>query len=108
MPASPVSTPGAWVPLSDFHGRKSFGYYVCSSASCGNKWVSAHAYPAYKQGCKRRGCQKYSLPTYMWKNDSNEPRDKKKEELINKKPHLRWLCEAGKAGVCDACANKRK
>ena len=61
MPEPPVNDPGEWVYTADFKGKKSFGFFVCS---CGRTWTTAHAYKEYKQGCQ--GCEKESLPYYMW------------------------------------------
>ena len=42
----PIDEPGHWVERNDFHGRKSFGAFKCR---CKKVWVSAHAFPIYKQ-----------------------------------------------------------
>eukprot|EP00047_Mylnosiga_fluctuans_P000749 m.201247 g.201247 ORF g.201247 m.201247 type:complete len:233 (-) comp10104_c0_seq2:231-929(-) len=61
------SAKGSWVRVHDYPGRKSFGRFYCS---CGNKWMSAHAFKEdYGQDC--RECDVSDLaPRYMWRNSA--------------------------------------
>ena len=91
---SPVDSPGEWVALSDFSGRKSFGYFACG---CSKTWHSAHAQPQFRQGCK--GCNKKSLPAAMWQNDPGHYDIKSKDGRLEG-AHDVERCEACRAGVC--------
>ena len=87
---------GEWVEAKDFlRDGKSFGYFGCSY--CQKKWMSAHARKGFKQGCK--DCDRFFYPIYLWKNDFSY---NKKEKALedNEKPHISYLCEACKKGVC--------
>lgn len=97
LPA-PVDEPGEWIMREDFKKRKSFGFFLCKE--CQNRWTSAHSYPRYKQDCK--SCCKSNYPVLLWKNASKYHRSDRNEDDENKKPHRRDLCEACKAGACDA------
>jgi hypothetical protein len=98
MPRPPVDTPGEWVPLEDFEGIKSFGFFVCDE--CGRTWRSAHTYPQFRQGCQ--GCETKAYATYMWENDPDAPRDPRgpAEEDEDAEPHDQDRCEACQAGIC--------
>lgn len=58
---------GMWVPRGEFQGEKSFGMFSCDD--CSNTWRSAHAYQAFKQGCKR--CDFETAPCCLWQNSSS-------------------------------------
>eukprot|EP01118_Nematostelium_gracile_P006514 TRINITY_DN2093_c0_g1_i3.p1 TRINITY_DN2093_c0_g1~~TRINITY_DN2093_c0_g1_i3.p1 ORF type:complete len:183 (-),score=25.82 TRINITY_DN2093_c0_g1_i3:69-617(-) len=97
QPDPPVDSPGEWISREEFlsttRQKKSFGWFKCT---CGKSWVSAHAQPVYKQGCK--GCERKRLPDLLWRNDSHEPRPSKDNRLES--PHDEDRCEACRAGVC--------
>jgi hypothetical protein len=99
--------PGEWVETGNFRGSKSFGFFMCPGAFGGRKcqkiWRSAHAFPAYEQGCK--GCEAYSIPVLMWQNDRNRSDDWHRhggrvENDDEKAPHDSARCEACRTGVC--------
>ena len=93
----PVDTPGDWVERDAFSGRKSFGFFVCQ---CGKRWLSAHAFPNYTQGCK--SCEDTCLPRYLWVNQHSSFEDyfEDDKDRDNKSPHDRERCEACAKGVC--------
>jgi len=94
MPDPPVDSDGQWVRLSEFDGRKSFGFFSCV---CGRSWTTAHATVEYKQGCQ--GCEEESHAYYMWQNfGSRGPRQEKEE---GDAPHDSDRCEACRLGKCD-------
>ncbi len=100
MPDPPVSSPGMWVPYADFHGMKSFGYYVCS---CRKFWVSAHARVDCRQACQ--SCEKWRLPKYMWRNDA--PALRKAEDDTNLDgPHDKARCEACRKSATGDCRER--
>ena len=104
VPSSPVDEPGEWVPLDEFTGRKSFGFFVCTG--CRKTWRSAHAFKAFKQGCQR--CNKESDALLMWQNyghrrASSDEEDDEDSTEDNDGPHDKARCEAGRYGMCDAC-----
>lgn len=84
---------GEWVYTDEFTGRKSFGAYYCH---CDAWWISAHAFPKFRQGCK--SCGRYVLPRFMWVNEAWRNPLERREERDG--PHMRALCEACRAGVC--------
>lgn len=89
---------GTWLKRKQFiqhGGKKSFGLFVCKKCENG-RWISAHAYAIFRQGCQV--CETYSLPLYMWLNDEKctQTRKTKKED----KPHHDERCQACKAGIC--------
>lgn len=91
---------GYWTPRLQYQGtRKSFGSYEC--CSCSKKWLSAHAYKKYKQGCQ--GCENMSFPCCLWVN-SDQDRDRSPHDRLDNgdRPHDRARCEACRRGVCDA------
>ena len=91
---------GEWVDRQDFSGRKSFGFFACTSSSCGgNRWTSAHAYPEYKQACAK--CERGYHPLFMWVNYYSD-RSEDVDEEDDRAPHHRQRCEACRRGVCDA------
>jgi len=96
LPDPPVDTPGRWVSPSEFRGRKSFGYFRCT---CGKWWMSAHAFPQYKQACK--GCNVWSLPVWLWRNDQRKDRSEAVEVINHRGPHDQQRCAACIAGECD-------
>jgi len=61
------------------------------------RWLSAHSYKRYKQGCQR--CETESLPVYMWVNDylkSDDDDDEINDDYDDqdKAPHDSARCEA--------------
>ena len=95
---------GEWVKRKDFEGRKSFGKFQCKE--CGNRWSSAHAYPRFRQGCKK--CDEESYPWLLWVNE--EKPDTEEDAAYESapqtlragaSPHDSARCEACKQGVCD-------
>jgi hypothetical protein len=88
-PAAPVDNAGKWVETQNFQGSKSFGFFKCRQ--CRQKWISAHAFKVYKQGCKR--CNSTKLPDFMWQNDKRTPSDRAEKE--SKAPH-----DKGRCGAC--------
>ena len=101
MPAAPVTTPGRWVTKQEFTGLKSFGCFQCASRKCKNTWVSAHAYPNYRQGCKRCGGNAWVYPKYLWVNSTQRVCEQE-ESVKVVKPHRSDLCQACHRGVCTA------
>jgi hypothetical protein len=96
VPDPPVDDgAGEWVHRQDFTGQKSFGFFVCA---CRRQWTTAHAYTIYKQGCQ--GCNKESLPYYMWKN-YGAPQRKEKTDRDDQPPHDKGRCEACRLGRCN-------
>eukprot|EP01068_Selenidium_serpulae_P019443 Selendium_serpulae@DN6645_c0_g1_i1.p1 len=81
---------GAWVLRERFRGKKSFGWFDCR---CNARWISAHAQPDFKQGCKQ--CDTYRYPTWLWVNTSTHKRGNHAPEKETT-PHLSHLCEACK------------
>ncbi len=96
-PNPPIDTAGDWVHPYEFKGRKSFGYFKCSS--CLKTWISAHSFPQFKQGCKK--CNIEDVPIFLWQNAENEDRRDRyfKLEELNK-PHDQHRCEACRRGLC--------
>lgn len=94
-PDNPVDTAGSWVNRDQFTGPKSFGFFQCSN--CFKTWLSAHAFPKYKQGCK--SCELESLPVLLWKNEGIDTRNRERFEDEDK-PHDHVRCEACRQGVC--------
>ena len=88
----PEGFDGYWVYHKDFTGKKSFGYFICY---CKNRWMSAHAFKKYKQGCKK--CEAYKYPVCLWVNENKRDND---SELEGSSPHDRERCEACRAGEC--------
>lgn len=93
IPAAPVDNAGKWVELQNFQGSKSFGFFKC--LGCRQKWISAHAFKVYKQGCKR--CNGMKLPDLMWENDICTQSDQMKKE--SKAPHDNKRCGACLLGL---------
>ena len=95
---------GEWVEREEFTGRKSFGRFTCRR--CRKGWLSAHAMPGFRQGCK--ACEKKSMPSWMWMNDDNEEEARmgsdEREEGAGR-PHDQQRCEACRQGVCQQGAN---
>ena len=90
---------GYWVERGEFPGRKSFGMYECEGGKCSGRWSSAHALPAFGQGCKR--CERVALPRLMWFNNAPGTSPKERESPDNKKAaHDRARCQACAAGAC--------
>ena len=89
----PVDSPGHWIARELFDGHKSFGYFFCLSAGCSKKWLSAHSFTKYEQGCTL--CKNYELPFYMWVNEpgfrASRDSDADSEE---DRPHIAKLCKA--------------
>ena len=76
---------GEWVEPGDFNGRKSFGYFRCTS--CGHRWISAHTSARegghrrcpefYRQecaSCSNNGVQREMSPEWMWQNYERDGR----------------------------------
>lgn len=93
----PVDNPGEWVERRDFDEHKSFGAFECPR--CHKTWLSAHAFPVYKQGCKK--CDRKSFPKFLWKNEHYGGGDNENKTDSNK-PHDITRCDACKDGVCVA------
>ena len=85
---------GEWVNAIQHPGGKSFGYFCC--LPCDKKWMSAHARKGYKQGCK--DCERFYYPLYLWEN--THKKSNLKENPNNDKPHIKYLCQACKMGIC--------
>eukprot|EP00440_Ansanella_granifera_P047517 gb/GFBE01051468.1/.p1 GENE.gb/GFBE01051468.1/~~gb/GFBE01051468.1/.p1 ORF type:complete len:243 (+),score=25.97 gb/GFBE01051468.1/:1-729(+) len=95
-PDPPVETPGEWVQLAQFKGKKSFAYFRCQ---CGKSWTTAHGYAEYRQDCK--SCDEACRPKLMWQND-----ERVRQGLViptredNGIPHDSERCEACRLGKC--------
>lgn len=95
----PVDSGGEWVVASKCPARKSFGAFECASKTCDKRWVSAHAFKDFTQGCKE--CEQHALPKFMWVNHHGRQATHAKEENLKlDKPHDNARCSACKAGVC--------
>eukprot|EP01126_Amoeba_proteus_P065037 TRINITY_DN9180_c0_g1_i1.p1 TRINITY_DN9180_c0_g1~~TRINITY_DN9180_c0_g1_i1.p1 ORF type:complete len:314 (-),score=34.87 TRINITY_DN9180_c0_g1_i1:72-1013(-) len=96
----PVDSEGRWVSheflLQEGFPKKykSFGAFECRA--CKKKWISAHAYLGYKQGCQR--CEKMMKARFMWLNDNTSRKERSRKE--NEGPHDASRCEACKLGFC--------
>ena len=102
-PTKPKAPPvpdleGEWVEPSNFHGTKSFGFFVCQKCATTPTWYSAHAFPNFKQGCKV--CNAESFPQFLWQNAVRTAREDRHESDKLKGPHQSERCEACRAGVC--------
>ena len=87
---------GEWVEREEFTGHKSFGRFTCRW--CRKWWLSAHAMPEFRQGCK--ACEKESLPSWMWVNEDDDRRRSDEREEVAGRPHDEQRCEACRQGVC--------
>ena len=96
FPPPPAPSLGKWVIREEFGRGKSFGFFKCEK--CNHDWVSAHAFKMYRQACKSKFCNTYSLPRFMWRNLGQHKRGNK----TSQGPHDRSRCEACALGVCDA------
>jgi uncharacterized C2H2 Zn-finger protein len=95
-PNPPVDSAGYWVPREEFTGKKSFGYFQCES--CFKTWISAHAFPSFKQGCKK--CDTEDYPIFLWENMNKKQHDDLNYQRDEKdKPHDQNRCEACRCGV---------
>eukprot|EP00930_Biecheleria_cincta_P052624 TRINITY_DN37882_c0_g1_i1.p1 TRINITY_DN37882_c0_g1~~TRINITY_DN37882_c0_g1_i1.p1 ORF type:complete len:269 (-),score=26.85 TRINITY_DN37882_c0_g1_i1:61-762(-) len=99
-PDAPVDTPGRWVELCDFEGKKSFAFFRCQ---CGKSWTTAHGYPQFRQDCNK--CENPCRPKFMWQNDKNDrsagfDSQEKNRRSQDDAPHDSSRCEACRAGVC--------
>lgn len=92
-PDPPVLSAGEWVHWDEFKGNKSFGYFLCDN--CNKKWISAHAYKNYRQGCQN--CETYDYPKLLWVNFESSER---RWDIEDDAEHDRFRCEACKAGAC--------
>eukprot|EP00798_Chlamydomonas_sp_ICE-L_P030682 gene30682-35706_t len=101
---NPVDKPGEWRSTEDFvrqfpKRRKSFGAFKCMP--CERTWVSAHAFPKYKEGCQ--GCNQEYRPIYLWHNFQSGSSDADSDDSGDDgsdKPHDSRRCEACRLGVC--------
>jgi hypothetical protein len=92
----PVDTDGEWVLRAKFHGKKSFGFFLCHQ--CQKPWISAHAQPKYRQACKK--CQTSvtngEFPLLLWQNAER----RESRSTTETSPHEASLCEACLRGDC--------
>ena len=75
---------------------KSFSYFECA---CGKRWVSAHGFARFRQGCKQ--CDTETFPKFMWINADTKHKTPTTTEEDG--PHDQQRCEACRSGQCKQC-----